>query len=393
MGNSSSIPFRFRRRRHAEEISATDLLYTKPSGIYSQCLWDNKLVRRLILRAELAPLYPGIDDPCQHAREECPICMLIYPVLNQTRCCSARLCTECYLQIRPPRHNKKPCPFCKHRRLEASFTGPRDEKEMDDEEAEQRKALQAIKNNQSSAPASDVNRNRNINSTITSSLAVQLALLIDPNTSSRPSSISSTLPQPASSPHSIPPSATSSMFASLQPSSTSPLISTISATTSPASATIRATLSLPTSPSLSSPCPSLLSKGASFSSPSGYLASLACGNARRTLFVTAHEPTNADPIVLETMASEITYYGSSENDKLPAHLFSTRSSRSPARSHHSPQQQQPSQHVTGLLPPGLHLAQRSAISQIGRTCSSDGAPFFHRPVAVREAIRRSLLDK
>lgn len=144
MGNSASVPLRVRRRR-TRESSAIDLLYTKPSGLYPHCDWEVKTVRRLILRGELAPRYPGRDEATATAREECPICMLNYPVLNQTCCCSARLCTECYLQIRPPRHNKEPCPFCKYKPVEAVYMGPREKAEIDREEADERRALEAMK--------------------------------------------------------------------------------------------------------------------------------------------------------------------------------------------------------------------------------------------------------
>lgn len=139
MGNMSSVR---RRRTRADEAA---LLYTKPSGLYSTCAWDTKYVCKLILRAELAPRHPGRDDRAHDAPEECPICMLHYPSLNQTKCCAARLCTECYLQIRPPRHNKEPCPFCKYKKLDALFKGPRDRKEIDRELEEEKRAADAIR--------------------------------------------------------------------------------------------------------------------------------------------------------------------------------------------------------------------------------------------------------
>lgn len=71
--------------------------------------------------------------------------MLVYPVLNETRCCQARLCTECYLQIRPPRHNKEPCPFCKYKRVEATFKGPRDKGDIEREEMDEKRAAEAMK--------------------------------------------------------------------------------------------------------------------------------------------------------------------------------------------------------------------------------------------------------
>lgn len=169
MGNHSSIPSRFsfsvrptRRRTVAypfpilhddtpstlskQQSDAVSLgYYLKPSGLYPTCTWDNRHVARLITRGQLVPRYPGKDEPCEQAREECPICMLVYPMLNTTKCCSARLCTECYLQIRPPRHNRQPCPFCKKKKVHAGFKGTRSISEMDREEKDHIRAVQAMK--------------------------------------------------------------------------------------------------------------------------------------------------------------------------------------------------------------------------------------------------------
>lgn len=164
MGNSSSLPRRVRRRRQ-EEQALSELLCTKPSGLYPTCSWDPKYVRRLIIRGELAPRFPGRDEPTLDAREECPICMLVYPVLNETRCCTARLCTECYLQIRPPRHNKEPCPFCKYKRVEAAYNGPRDLKDIERENMDEKRALEAMKKaNLTAAQFPSVTSNSDTNS-------------------------------------------------------------------------------------------------------------------------------------------------------------------------------------------------------------------------------------
>lgn len=133
------------RRRHQSfhSIAASShpelYLYTKPSGLYPSCTWDAKVVRRLILRHELAPRYPGLDEVRGdgYDDEECPICMLAYPILNATKCCKGRLCTECYLQIRPQRHNKEACPFCKHRKVEAVLAcKPVEQSEEEEEDKE-----------------------------------------------------------------------------------------------------------------------------------------------------------------------------------------------------------------------------------------------------------------
>lgn len=147
MGNTTSLSLRRRRAR----ASPGELLYTKPSGLYPSCAWDEKHVARLILRGDLAPRYPGQDERSKEAPEECPICLLCYPTLNTAKCCQAMLCSECYLQVRPPRHSKEPCPFCKHRRLEAVFKGPRDPAELAKEEADEKRASLAMRRAQEAA--------------------------------------------------------------------------------------------------------------------------------------------------------------------------------------------------------------------------------------------------
>ena len=50
--------------------------YTKPTGLYPTCAWDERVVRRMILDRHLAPRFPGTEDPGE-ATEECPICFLV----------------------------------------------------------------------------------------------------------------------------------------------------------------------------------------------------------------------------------------------------------------------------------------------------------------------------
>lgn len=38
------------------------LRYTKPTGLYPNCPWDEKAVRRLILEGKLAPRFPGLEE-------------------------------------------------------------------------------------------------------------------------------------------------------------------------------------------------------------------------------------------------------------------------------------------------------------------------------------------
>jgi hypothetical protein len=41
----------------------------------------------------------SLHCPVCMLQEECPICFLFYPVLNSSRCCNKRVCTECFLQV------------------------------------------------------------------------------------------------------------------------------------------------------------------------------------------------------------------------------------------------------------------------------------------------------
>jgi hypothetical protein len=137
--------------------------FTEPTGLYARELWDERKVRRLILRYRLAPRFPGAEFPVRvstkdgnksvslegkgffpeyiyqeyvSALEECPICFLYYPCLNTTSCCQRGICTECFLQLRPQRFVARvpasSCPFCKHELMEVVFRGSRPEKEIDE---------------------------------------------------------------------------------------------------------------------------------------------------------------------------------------------------------------------------------------------------------------------
>jgi hypothetical protein len=93
--------------------------------LYESRAWEDKAVRKLIAKGQVAALSKGYDysTPDEGALHECPICFLYYPTMNTTSCCHANICTECYLQVRPQPSpggalKKKtssptvPCPFC-----------------------------------------------------------------------------------------------------------------------------------------------------------------------------------------------------------------------------------------------------------------------------------------
>ncbi|GAB5030169.1 ring u-box domain-containing protein [Nannochloropsis oceanica] len=101
--------------------------FTKPTGLYPSCAWEDKVVRKLILDGKLAPRFAGLEDK-HNGTKECPICFLRHVVLNRTSCCRHGLCTECYLQVRKPK-GTSPCPYCQNSKLQILY-GTDDEEKM-----------------------------------------------------------------------------------------------------------------------------------------------------------------------------------------------------------------------------------------------------------------------
>ncbi|KAJ0989374.1 hypothetical protein J5N97_007730 [Dioscorea zingiberensis] len=120
-----------------------DEKYTRPQGLYQHRDVDHKKLRKLILDSKLAPCYPG-DDECTLDLEECPICFLYYPSLNRSRCCLKGICTECFLQMKPP-HSARPtqCPYCKTSNYAVEYRGVRTKEEKGMEQLEEQRVIEA----------------------------------------------------------------------------------------------------------------------------------------------------------------------------------------------------------------------------------------------------------
>ncbi|KAK8924164.1 hypothetical protein KSP39_PZI019525 [Platanthera zijinensis] len=126
------------KRRQAVEEK-----YTRPQGLYLHRDIDHRKLRKLILDCKLAPCYPG-NDECIPNKEECPICFLYYPSLNRSRCCLKGICTECFLQMKPP-HSTRPtqCPYCKTPNYAVEYRGERTREERGLEQIEEQKVIEA----------------------------------------------------------------------------------------------------------------------------------------------------------------------------------------------------------------------------------------------------------
>ena len=175
--------------------------------------YDLKKLKKKILDEKLAPFYPGIDAEDESnlvgvqsrggggqpvggggfdfdAWEECPICFLMFPALNRSKCCGKGICTECFLQLKvskAPNVSKKlehaPCPFCKTEKYDVMYYGKKswaeksaelederkvqeakmrwlEEERQRDEEIARRKSTESIDFNQQASSASDLQASR-----------------------------------------------------------------------------------------------------------------------------------------------------------------------------------------------------------------------------------------
>jgi len=128
-------------RRDTRDASPTPQ-FVEPTGLYSTCNWDVKVIKRLVINKKLAPIYPGREDCNEDGYEECPICFLFYPGgLNRSNCCRKGICTECFLQIKKP-NSQATCPFCNRTSYTITFSGPLSKEERDKEAQEQQKVIE-----------------------------------------------------------------------------------------------------------------------------------------------------------------------------------------------------------------------------------------------------------
>ncbi|TYZ63365.1 hypothetical protein PybrP1_000649 [[Pythium] brassicae (nom. inval.)] len=122
MGNNSSSASTASSRRSsaARELDK----YTQPTGLYPSCPWELKAARRLILEKKIAPRFPGCEAKESGFTQECPICFMYYPGnLNVSTCCKKPICSECYLQIKPPKKVIS-CPYCNRETFGIKYSAP-----------------------------------------------------------------------------------------------------------------------------------------------------------------------------------------------------------------------------------------------------------------------------
>nr|CAG4715977.1 unnamed protein product [Naegleria fowleri] len=107
--------------------------------------------------------------------DECPICMMYYQGgMNSAKCCSQRICSECYLQIcrGGPKHaeSNSICPFCKASPFKIQYTGPKNWKQRCKELEEEQKVIQLkIKHDQEEQLQQEEERNKRISESLNNS--------------------------------------------------------------------------------------------------------------------------------------------------------------------------------------------------------------------------------
>ena len=88
----------------------------------------------------------GTESRVNLSDRECPICFLHYAQINETQCCKATICTECFLQVRPQKEKHSVCPFCNNNKMYVAVAKRLDASEIQDrEEHDQRMIELAIR--------------------------------------------------------------------------------------------------------------------------------------------------------------------------------------------------------------------------------------------------------
>jgi hypothetical protein len=64
-------------RSQSKETIKIDEKHLTFQGLYRDCEWDEKSVRKLILSRKVAPVFEGHETKQSPEEDECPICMLV----------------------------------------------------------------------------------------------------------------------------------------------------------------------------------------------------------------------------------------------------------------------------------------------------------------------------
>ena len=115
--------------------------WSRPTGLYPSCKWDDEAALQMIVSGRIAPRFPGSEQGGA-GTDECPICFLQYRGgLNHTKCCGAELCSECLLQVSETsggsQHWAAICPFCNHPDFTTEYRGAKTAQERYDEQVEE----------------------------------------------------------------------------------------------------------------------------------------------------------------------------------------------------------------------------------------------------------------
>jgi hypothetical protein len=132
------------RFRYSHYTQTGMLNLQSPVNAYKWMLQE-KVVRRWILDGKVAPRFPTIEVESTtdtSADSECPICCWYYIANNTTTCCGKPLCTECYLQVRPPRAQIV-CPFCNSSKFGVHYNGPTTAEEVAKRQIEDQRTIEA----------------------------------------------------------------------------------------------------------------------------------------------------------------------------------------------------------------------------------------------------------
>lgn len=129
--------------------------------LYNNCQWDDKAIRKLVGDGKLAARSKGAEVETKDINQECPICFLYYAETNVTKCCSANLCTECYLQVRPQKEKHSTCPFCNSTKLAVSVANKLSDSQIQERQKEEQRAIEATIRSRSNSTSEKYKENHN----------------------------------------------------------------------------------------------------------------------------------------------------------------------------------------------------------------------------------------
>eukprot|EP00210_Caulerpa_lentillifera_P000197 g192.t1 len=168
---------------------------------------DVRVFKKMVLRGRLAPFYPGFEDSnAAPGLEECPICCLYYRVMNKTKCCRQRICSECIARIQTASGNSLSgchCPFCKKSGIHLEVCEGKTELEKEADRLEEQKFTEYCIRERGMSARGPTLTNHSANAGLQESTETGVPFSVANNTSPQITGESSSAPAVLEIPHNV----------------------------------------------------------------------------------------------------------------------------------------------------------------------------------------------